>query len=563
MSARTVRCGLVRGVVLTAGVAIALVAGAGPAAAHAALTSAVPADGQQVDVPPDEVRLEFTEPVVPAPDGLRVHDAAGTVVPLAPPAGDGPSAVVRARFARPLVEGSYIVTWRVVSADGHPVAGALVFSVGDPEEIDASVMRQVFASGGVRPAAVAAIVVRWVGYLGVLIAAGGVVFLVWSADERDRVALARPVRRAAALGACAAGLAIVAQAAQVSGAGLAVLARADLLGAELVSSVGLQSVLQVLALGVIVVALRGEGDRWLPVALAAAVVAVVALVVAGHTRTTQPAWLTVAADAVHASAAAVWIGGLVLLWPAVRRRCDGDVIGAAATVARFSSSATVAVIAVTAAGSVLGWLLVRTATALTSTAYGRVLIAKVLLAAAAIAVGVYNNRRLVPAVGAAVPAEAAPAWPDGQARAWARLRRTVRIEIVALGLVVAVTAALVGTRPAAEATGATGAYSTVVAVGNDTNLSVTVDPNTAGHNQIHLYLHDATGRPVEATDLTLRLSLPANDIGPIERTPTLVVPGHWVHAGRELAVPGRWRIESVVGVDRFAQHRVVVDVDVR
>jgi copper transport protein len=577
--------------ILIACVALALLGTAGPASAHAALRGAVPGDGQVLDAAPRDVRLEFNEPVALTPDGLRVHDATGARVPLGPVDQRTPE-VVQAPFLGRIPDGSYIVTWRVASADGHPVAGALVFSVGDPVQVDAALIRQVFASGTVQPAAVAASVVRWIGYLCVLLVAGGVLFLVWAADPRDRAALELIVRRAAAAGVVAAVIAVAVQAAEVSGAGLGVLARGDLLIAAITSSVGVQSGLQVLALIAVVVALRRGAPH---LALPAAAIAVVALIIAGHTRTVQPQWLVVATDALHTLAAATWLGGLVLLWPAVRRRhAAEDPVGAAGTIARFSSLATVAVIGVSVAGTVMGWTMVRTVTALTSTAYGRLLIAKVALATVVIAVGAYNNRRLVPAMVGASPSPSDPRPParwrrrspspgsqpaahaggsvaiaesplraGTQAPAWARLRQTVRGEVVLLTAVVAVTAVLVGAQPAAEAAGVGGPFSTAVPVGEDAQLSLTIDPSQVGANSIHLYLLDNAGRPVDASELELQLSLPANDIGPIVRSPTFIAPGHWVHTGRELAVAGQWQVDAVVTIGRFEQRRATATVDVR
>lgn len=528
-----------------------------PATAHAVLVSAAPADGQQLDAPPDEVRLEFNEPVAVSGGGVRLHDATGTVLPLGTVASAGE--VVSAPLTDLLPEGSYILTWRVTSADGHPVAGALIFSVGDPEALDGSLLRQIVGTGSDRPAAALGAVVRAAGYLAVLVAAGGVAFLLWAADARDRPGLVPLVRRTALTGIAAVLLALPAQAAQLGGQGLRGALRPDLLGEALRGGVGLQSVVQAAALAVLVMALR-RGDRLLrPLALPAAMLAVLALVLAGHTRTTAPAWLVVPADAVHALAAAAWLGGLVLLWRSLRRRRrDDDPVGAAGTVARFSRNATVAVAAVTLAGLTLSWLLVRTGDALLSTAYGRILLLKVGLAVAVLGVGAYNQRRLVPAITAA-----RGDGRDGARAAWRRLRTTVRWEVAGLTLVVAVTAVLVNVQPAAEAAGVTGALSTSVAVGDDARLSITIDPNRAGYNELHLYLLDATGRPADTTDLQLRMSLPEAGIGPIVREPAAVSAGHWLHTGRELAVAGRWEIEAVVGVSRFAQERATITVDVR
>lgn len=546
------RSALRSALLLAAGVALCVPGG--PAAAHAALQSSSPSDEQQLDAPPGEIRLEFNEPVTPAPAGLRVHDASGEQVPLGAAGNDGPAKVIRAPFGEPLGDGSYIVTWRVVSADGHPIAGALVFSVGDPDAVDASLVRQLFAGGDDPLVGLVAVLVRWAGYLTLLVAAGGVAFLAWAADQRDRTVLARIVAPVAAAGAALALLAVPVHAAQVSGEGFAAVLRADEMRSALTGGVAVQSVLQAFGLIAVAFAVRSGVVRVLRlVALPAAVVAVLSVVVAGHTRTTEPMWLTALADTVHVLAAALWLGGLVLLWAAMRRRrLADDPVGAASMVARFSLLATIAVGAVGVAGLVLSWLLVRTVPALLSTGYGRVLIVKVLLALAVMAAGAYNNRRLVPAVAGAA----------GQA--WSRLRTTVRLEVAGLVLVVAATAVVVGMQPAAEAAGVTGALNTSVAVGDEgSRLSMTVDPNNAGYNEIHLFLLDGTGRPADVTDLELRMTLPDEDIGPIVRTPSTVSPGHWLHTGRELTVPGRWRFEAVIGVSQFEQQRVPVTVDVR
>lgn len=104
---------------------LALVLGwAGPAAAHTALISADPAPGASVDSPPEKIVLTFTEP-------LRQPSSASVVV-------DGKDheakvSVAGARLVVTPVEpiaGNYRVSYRVVSADGHPISGTTDFTVG-------------------------------------------------------------------------------------------------------------------------------------------------------------------------------------------------------------------------------------------------------------------------------------------------------------------------------------------------------------------------------------------------------------------------------------------------
>jgi methionine-rich copper-binding protein CopC len=100
-----------------------------PALAHATLLQEAPAAGARLDKPPEQVRLQFDEPVDAEFDPLKVYDADGNRV-------DEDNARIDPNDARVLVEGlkelpkgSYKVDWRVTSVDGHVVSGDYGFSV--------------------------------------------------------------------------------------------------------------------------------------------------------------------------------------------------------------------------------------------------------------------------------------------------------------------------------------------------------------------------------------------------------------------------------------------------
>ncbi len=227
----------------------------------------------------------------------------------------------------------------------------------------------------------------------------------------------------------------------------------------------------------------------------------------------------------------------------------------AAVVARFSGWALWAMLALVAAGSAMAWALVRQPRALVTSDQGWTLVVKGGIVAAILLVAAWNRWRLVPAVAGADPDGAAPAV------ALAHLRSSVRVEVVLLAAVLATTAVLVALRPAAEEAGISGAFDTVVALGDDTSLNLVVDPNRAGRNEVHVYVLDDTSRPLaDATDVTMDFEQVEADIGPLKRTPLPTGPGHWVLDGSDLAVPGRWEITTVVGLDRFSQVQATVEV---
>lgn len=116
------------GVVAAIAGILALVAA--PAQAHDALLSSEPADGAVLTAPPTQVVLTFASPqaeigaevVVTGPDGAAWSDGAAAVAGV----------TVTQALQRGLPSGEYAVLWRSVAADGHPVDGALAFTLDLP-----------------------------------------------------------------------------------------------------------------------------------------------------------------------------------------------------------------------------------------------------------------------------------------------------------------------------------------------------------------------------------------------------------------------------------------------
>jgi copper transport protein len=513
-----------------------LLLGAAPASAHAQLEASTPGDGAQLDTPPDSVRLEFNEDVSAQLGGLRVFAAGGDRVDEGETRSDGH--VVEVDLQDDLADGAYVATYRVVSADGHPVQGGLVFSVGDVEA-DPALISQFFDEGSDRIWEVLGAAFRFLAYGGVLLAAGGATFLAFVHDGGpEREQLRRLVRVGAAVGAVGMLAALPVQATLATGQGAGAIFQSGVFGEVLKEGVGLATALGLVGLVLLVV---GDGRR-------AAVATGVALAagsfaLSGHTRSTDVEALAVVSAIVHTVAAAAWFGGLVLLWLTLRRRQDDeDHTSSAGMVRRFSNLATVAVIAVGAAGIALSWSEVRALRALTSTTYGWTLVAKVGVVLVVGLIGAHNRFRVVPAIQRSARAP----------KAWDLLRKSVRLEAAGLVVAIALTAVLVNVTPARSAAGVGGIFSETVAMDDAGTVNVVVDPNQAGRNAIHFYFYDEDGRPADiGDDVTVRLSKPSDEIGPIVRSPFRAGPAHFQIDGNELATGGRWTIEVTAQVSRF------------
>ena len=101
---------------------------ASPGSAHAELVKTTPANGQRLETAPAKVTLAFSESVNLLEDGISLLNSHGATVSTPDPTVDGHT--VTWPMPKHLRNGPYVVTWRVISSDGHPVDGASSFGVG-------------------------------------------------------------------------------------------------------------------------------------------------------------------------------------------------------------------------------------------------------------------------------------------------------------------------------------------------------------------------------------------------------------------------------------------------
>ncbi|MCU1455124.1 MAG: Copper resistance protein CopC [Acidimicrobiales bacterium] len=537
---------------------VVMVAWAAPASAHAVLETSTPADGQTLPAPPRQVSIRFNEDVTTSPRSLRVFDSAGRRVDTGTSRhGATPSSVV-SDLEPNLAAGTYLVAWRVISADAHPVHGGFQFNVGHATQVSQHTLDALFANDADRPYQVVGALQRWLSYLLALFAAGATAFLLYAQPDAAETAIRRLIRWTAALAIPATAAAIPIQAALSTGEGFGALTKPGVLGQSTSDGLGLQTLLVIVGALLLLFATRrpiGVVTRWLGWLGAAA--AALGFVASGHSRSTDPTALVLAADAAHLAAAAIWFAGLMLVAVVVRRRTEETTAAATRTLARFSGMATASVALVSTAGVFLAWREVRSLSALTSTTYGWLVLTKVALAAAIIAAGAFNHFRLVPVITGDEP---------NPLDAWRRLLRTVRIEAAGLVVVLGVTAVLVNAVPARTAAGAGRLYTTTVPlVGGTTKgtVNVVVDPTRVGRSELHVYLLDPTGRPTDlGQDVTIELSLPAQGLGPIARRPFKAGVGHYTLLGPTFTVPGRWRVDIPVRISKFELEHASFDVDI-
>ena len=543
---------------------------AAPAGAHARLVASDPPAGATLDRPPAAVTLRFNEPVEGALGGVRVLGSDGERA-------DGGRAelaeggkVLRAALPGDL-QGAYLVAWRVVSADGHPVQGAFTFTVGSAAPPSSGELERLLAgSGGDQLVGVLLAAARLGLFAGLvlLVGAGAFLVLAWPAGlghPRARrlalgawwLALASTLAGIALYGPYAAGLPLARAidpglAAEVLGTrtGIVALARLALLLAAL-------PLVLTIARKPAAAAEQARGLRRLAVAgapLGAALLATPGL--AGHASTGYLVPLALLTDLVHLAAAAVWLGGLALL--AVAVLSEQELAQARQVVPRFSSIALVAVAVVAASGTVQGWRQVATWDGLVSTTYGRLLLLKVGIVALLVAVAAGSRRlvqqRLVPATALADrpsgPGAALLHSPDAGA-ALPQLRRAVSLEALLAAAVLLVTSVLVNAVPARSEAGAAGTGRDAITEDRPFSATlrsdkvwavVTVALSGPRTYQLHLTLQQPDGQPADPPEVTADLHLPEQDTGPLPLQLTKAGPGHYIGNSVTIPVAGGWQL---------------------
>ncbi len=586
--------------VLCAG--LAALASPPAASAHAVLESSQPSRGDQVKSAPERVVLRFDEPVEVAFGAVRVYDARGSRVDSGStghPGGSGDSVAVGVRSG--IADGVYTVTYRVISADSHPVSGGFTFTVGAGGAAPASSVADLIDSGGAGPVTEAAFgAVRALGYLAIALLAGGLAFslIVWGPALRGRAGAgdewraasdgfasrARAIGLAAAVvGVVSSALGLVLQGATAGATSFWGALDLDVLGDVIGTRFGTVWSLRLVAfalLGTLIAlpALVSE-PRLRPASLGAsglalrdaplagriaagALAAFLCLTpaLAGHASTVDPSALLTPANFLHVSAMSVWVGGVatfLLAVPAATRRLQAAERTPllASVVARFS---TVAILAVAAlVGSGIGQAIpeLESLSDFTQTAFGRALLAKIVLLVALLALGAWNRQRARPQLARLAESHEPPG------RSGALLRRSLRAEALLMVAVLGVTAALVSYAPPSTARGP---FSDTLDLG-PARLELTVDPARPGANELHMYLfRRSDGAQYDRVkELRVSASLPDKRIGPLHLRADKAGPGHYVVRRAQVAPAGDWKLEIEARVSKFDEYRAQVDVRVR
>lgn len=516
--------------VLAALVWLACALGSAGAWAHASLIGSDPADGAIVEQAPEILVLRFNEPVSPlvlrlvAPDRSvrELGDAAlrGNDLTIPTPPGLDP--------------GTYLLSWRAVSQDGHPVGGSLAFSIGVAS--DRPDAREEGAEG-LKGAVWGA---RTLLYACLFLGLGGAVFRAWIAPGTALPPTSgRTILLALAAAPLLCMLSLGLQGLDAHGASWSAIRHSMVWRAGLSTSYAWTCLL--CALGALA-ALAGWSAPSAPRRATSAlglILAGIGFALSGHASSAPPEWLSRPAVFVHVACVGLWVGSLLPLGATIG---DGTP-GGPSILRRFSAAMPLPIGALVLSGFMLAAVQLPPALASASAPYTLVLAAKLCLVAALLGLAAWNRYRLTPRIVAGDP-EAAEA-----------LTRSILVELLLIGAILSCVALWRFTPPPRALVSEPPAIA-VHLHGASIMAQVVVSPGRAGANTLTATLARDDGEAFDAKEVRVTVASPEAGIEAMRRDATPGGEGTW-HAGDLiLPLPGAWTVRLDVLVSDFESERL-------
>lgn len=507
-----------------------------PALAHAQLNSSFPYDGAVVETAPSMLSLEFSEPV--SPIALKLIRPDGTSTPLEQ--FELRNQTVGIKTPGDLGRGTHVLTWRVVSADGHPIGGSVVFSIGEVSSAPPETSEQVdwIVGSGLWLTKLAL-------YVGLFMGAGGV--FARAVLMPGSQAGYRPVAAALAAGVVGAAISAGFQGLDAVGAPANRIMDIDVWSAGLSTSYGNTVFLTVIALVISFVGLTERGTVGRLAATAGLVLAALSLALSGHASAASPQWLMRPAVFLHSLCIAIWIGALIPLGLVLWRR---EVV-ALTSLTRFSKTIPWVLGALVAAGSVLAVVQVQRPGALFDTAYGKVFLIKLALLAGLFMLAALNRWRLTGEV---------EARDQSAAR---RLARSIAAETLIVSLVFGA-ASMLRFTPPPRALAAIAAQPTTAHIHTEKAMAdLMITPGSAGEVSVSAFIMTGDFAPLDAKEVTFVFANPAAGIEPFERRAESAGDSTWRAEGVVLPLPGTWTVRIDILINDFELERIEGEFEIR
>ncbi|MEY3806980.1 MAG: hypothetical protein RIR69_1792 [Actinomycetota bacterium] len=492
--------------------------------AHAVLDSSSPASSTVLETSPSEIRLNFNEPVESSLLEIRLFGGDQNEIQISDAVRTpADSAVVTASVPQ-LDDGVYVVVWRVMSTDGHPATGAFPFEIGratsgEGQDLVAQIINGLDDSSPLRtPLNIA----RFVAYFALVVLVGGIA-LAWGSSLFTAASL-RTTFSLSVVGLAVGSVGIVLlQGAYATGRSWGAVFDTDVLVDVLSTRLGVSSMVRfaaIVAWGVLLLFIhRATTAIWQNTAVLVTAASILTFSVSGHPSSGSMPWVFILVDAVHFAAIAMWVGGLITLF-FVRNE-------ESVNVQRFSAIATRALPIVVITGAAQAVHLMGDMSELTSTTYGQLLLAKVVVVAVLVLSGAAARQRIT--TNSVTP-----------------IASILKFDAVLIVAVLALTSVLTTTPPGSTQNPADQTFS-ATQIQADVLADLTVVPTVVGASEVHVILTPPGGALAPVEEASVQFSLPSREIPAIPVSMIELGPNHWTGIV-QFPYAGDWEMKVQVQV---------------
>lgn len=341
------------------------------ASAHASLVEATPEAGAKLESSPAGVSVTFNEQLDSGLFYIKVYDHSGAEITNRKATMNKDQMGIKLDLPK-LAEGVYLISYHVISADGHPVGGSYPITIGNPPQEDLLDVPSAHtghdhSSGPLTTKGLLQYASRGLWFLMLLALTGWAFWLRFVRPQGDEAQKS--------LSAWTLNL----QRAHIVALLLLIFTHIeDLLGGggvdeiwQLLSStnIGISWVL-LLVLSFLGFVLLGR-FAWVDVSWSLALLAVKSF--SGHAASFSPQWATIGLDFIHLVAAACWVGGLILLYAKWRH----NKMDLGSYMQKFSKFALISILVLTVSGSMSVLLFLPNLRYLLYTTWGILLLVKI------------------------------------------------------------------------------------------------------------------------------------------------------------------------------------------
>ena len=495
----------------------------GIASAHAILESSSPEASALLASSPKEIRLDFDEQVEDTLGDIRVYDSEQREVSIGKTVRSASDVSIVSAEMPMLKNGVYVVVWRVVSADGHPVTGAFPFEIGTKSTgTSAALLEEVLnRTETTSPLGNPMSTLRLLGFLGLILLIG-CVSLLWRSPLLGNARIHKTLRYSSVFIAVSSLGLLLMQGPYTAGKSWGSLFDSVLIGDVMQTRLGLALFIRAIcafAWGLIAfTASATVSRRWRIGVIATAVTTIATYAASGHQSAGTLPGIFVPLDMIHLAAISTWVGALLALAVVSKENNVED------EAKRFSQMATWSMPVVVVTGVVQGLHLLGGISTINETNFGKLLLLKTVLVGGVVVFGSKARGKL-------------------QLGGFSSIAKIIRRESTLVVLVLAVTSLMVAQSPNATASKSVSYSATKVQNGIVAELSVV--PAVVGTAEVHVILTPPGGSLTPAKSVTVQLDLPSRNIPAIPVSMTEIGPNHWIGIV-QFPFSGAWNMNTRV-----------------